>query len=713
MTEQNNATQPPIDHWSHSSLSLLLRNPLAFKKKYMLKIYDSTMSPSGIVGQAAHKAVEMYLKGMSVNDAIAEGQKHLNGVSDVGIDYGKTGSREQMLKDYTIAVNHYFAEMPNWKEREVIYVEEGITEVVHDDEGNELPLPAKCYFDVVWRSTKKETFEGRTYPKGTLFVEDNKFIKSYTDPEDTDPSRLRQAFFNRIILREKLREEPAAFLVHETKLPKNKDGTNQCQYYVIDFKEVADEFPVFVQLYNDCTRFIMQPNAIYLPNTSDIFDGKDAWLSYRQNLISADAPVIAHKTKEVKLTEKQYHASAVDKVENRKLSPEEKIRLKLQEFGIPVEMQETYANSSVTMYTLKPSRGVRMTSIDTHAKDLALVLQARTIRVQAPIMGTDMVGIEVPNETRSRLNFFDESGIPDARAGLEQSSLNIPIGMDVYGKTITKDLREMPHLLIGGATGAGKSVGLNVILHSLTHQNSPDELKLVLIDPKRVELKQFADKPHLLTEVIYEHEPAMRALKWLGEEMETRYEVLQQAGYRNITEHNDDKVEKMPYIVVVIDEFADLMLETKNGFAEWQFCEEHSRLNKRGALTKLLKTKAKRRKKEQLLVEEVHECAEHGDEHHCQRHEYPPAEKLIVRLAQKARAVGIHLIVATQRPSVDVVTGLIKANLPTRIAFMTSSRTDSQIILDQSGAEELVGKGDMLFLDPSKRGLQRLQGFYA
>lgn len=648
----------PIDHWSHSSLGLLLRNPLAFKKKYILKIYDATMSPSGVVGQGAHKAVEMYLKGLPIDAAIKDGLKHIDSISDTTIDYGKTGDREQILKDYTTAVNNYFAECPDWEKREVVMVEEGMTQVIKDHEGRELSIAAKCYSDVVWVAQKKEKFEGREYPAGSIFIEDHKFVRSFIDPDDTDPTRLRQAFFNFLILREKMGKEPAAFLVRETKIPKNKDKSDQCQYYVIDFQEVMGELPIFIQLYNDATRFVCNAESIYLPNPSDLFDGKDSWLSYRQNLITADAPVIAHKTKEEKFTEKKYQASAPDKVENRNLTPEEKIRMKLQEFGIPCEMQETYQNGSVVMYTMKPSRGVAMSAIEKRDKDIAIALQARTIRVQAPIMGTDRVGIEVPNINRSIVPFYATDGTPSEQLGLEEGTLNIPIGVDVYGNTIKKDLRDMPHLLIAGATGAGKSVMLNTILLALTAQNISEEMNLVLIDPKRVELEAFADLPHNLSPVIHEHRQAIKALRWLVDTMEERYKILHGAKYRHIAAYNDDRVEKMPYIVVVIDEFADLMLTKEKG-------------------------------------------------------EESEAEKLIVRLAQKARAVGIHLIIATQRPSVDVVTGLIKANLPARIAFMTSSRTDSGVILDQSGAEELVGKGDMLFLDPSKRGLMRLQGFYA
>lgn len=618
------------------------------------------MSPSGVVGQAAHKAVEVYLKGecSDVNGAIDEGLKVIDSYSDVAIEYGKTGSREKMVKDYTNAVNFYFEDIPDWDKREILHVEEGFTQVIHDDEGNEMPLPAKCYTDVVWKSTKKKEFVGKSYPKGSLFIEDHKFVRSFSDLEETDPTKLRQAFFNFLIVREELKEEPVAILYRETKLSKNKDGSPQSQYYVIDFNEVRGELVAFFQLYIDCTNYIMREDAIYLPNPSDMFDGKDSWLSYRDNLITADAPKVVHKTKaETKIVEKIYQESAPAKIENRNLEPEEKIRLKLQEFAIPVKMEETHRNSSVVMYTLKPSRGVRMSSIEKHAKDIAIALEAKSIRVQAPIMGTDKVGIEVPNENRKTIPFFTD-GVPDEKVGLEQGTLNIPIGIDVYGNTVIKDLREMPHLLIAGSTGSGKSVMLNVILHSLIKQNTPEELNLVLIDPKRVELMAFADEPHVLSKIIHTHSAAIKALKWLVEEMDERYETLQGAKYRNIDDYNKDQVKQIPKLVVVIDEFASLILTKSVG-------------------------------------------------------EPSLAELMIVRLAQEGRAAGIHLVIATQRPSVDVVTGLIKANLPTRIAFMTSSRTDSQIVMDVAGAEELVGKGDMLFLDPSKRGLQRLQGYYA
>ena len=474
---------------------------------------------------------------------------------------------------------------------------------------------------------------------------------------------------------------------------------------MLHFADYPHYFETFYNIYRDCTRFIMTPNQIFLPNFQDMFDGKNSYMTYTQNLIGVETPVpIPKKTTEVEFVDKKFTPSPVDKVENKNLTPEEKIRLKLLEFGVPVEMLETYTNGSISMYTLKPSRGVRMTKIEMHAKDIALALEAPSIRIKAPIMGTNKVGIEVPNKKRTVVNYTPN---PEAIG-----TMQIPIGVDVYGNSVIKDLREMPHALIAGSTGSGKSVMLNVILRALIDQMSPEEMQLVLIDPKRVELSQFKDAPHLMSKVIYDHGRAMRALKWLVDEMEARYDTLEQAGARNIGEYAGG----MSYIVCVIDEFADLMLESKSGFSEWHYCNDHMEWADNLGITnidRLMKTKAKRRKKEQQFYESVYECGESEAKDSCQRADYPPAEELIVRLAQKARAVGIHLVIATQRPTVNVVTGLVKNNMPTRIAFSVPAQVDSKVMIDDKGAESLVGKGDMLFIDPSSKEPQRLQGYYA
>lgn len=326
------------------------------------------------------------------------------------------------------------------------------------------------------------------------------------------------------------------------------------------------------------------------------------------------------------------------------------IQKTLSNFGVEVSMGDVNVGPTVTQYTLKPDEGVKLTKITTLDKDLALSLAAHPIRIEAPIPGKSLVGVEVPNKA---------SAIVRLRAILEtetwknrRSNLSIVLGLDVAGHPQIADITKMPHLLIAGATGSGKSVCINTLILSLLYQNTPQQLKMILVDPKRVELSPYNAVPHLLTPVVVEPDKTVSALKWAVAEMEQRYKILQQAGKRNITEYNATKgKEGMPYIVIVIDELADLMA---------------------------------------VAASEV--------------------ESLICRLAQMARAVGMHLVVATQRPSVDVITGLIKANIPTRIAFSVASQVDSRTILDQSGAEKLLGMGDMLFVSADTPKPKRIQG---
>jgi len=662
---------------------------LLFKKKYIERIYDDLNRPSALVGQACHKAVEVLLKdGIELSDAaIQEGLKLINTASDATIDYGKTGSREQMIKDFHRGVNYYLEVADMWYDREVLAVEKGMTHEIHDEQGNVFPLPAKCFSDVIWRSTKPETFNGKKYPKGSLFIEDHKFVRSYSDPDVLDPARLLQSMFNFHIVREEFKEAPVALLYNEVKLTENRDKTPQAQYYTVDYKDQKEAFSLFYKIYNDCTRELMRPGVTFLPNFFDTFDGDNAYLTYRSNLIGVDAPVqVAPKTKQVAFQEKTYVESATDKIENKNLTNEERIRLKLQEFGIAVEMKETHTNGSVVMYTMKPSRGIRMSSFEHHTNDLAIALKANSIRIEAPIPGTDMVGVEIPAEKRTYRKYT-----PTEHA----EPLTIPLGVDVYGKPVVKSLADMPHLLVAGSTGSGKSVFLNTLITSLTQQHSEKELKLVLIDPKRVELASFKGLPHLLTAPIYDHDKAHKALDWLVKEMESRYQMLEGA-YRNIDEYNTNEATTLPYIVLVIDEFADFMLGGKQA--------DRTRKSRDS-----LKNIAAR----ELTKQKARQAGKIGDEYEVDEGvEYSmDAETMLVRLAQMARAVGIHLVIATQRPTVKVVTGLIKANLPTRVCFMVTSKVESQVVLDTAGAEELVGKGDMLYQDPTARGLKRLQAY--
>jgi S-DNA-T family DNA segregation ATPase FtsK/SpoIIIE len=329
------------------------------------------------------------------------------------------------------------------------------------------------------------------------------------------------------------------------------------------------------------------------------------------------------------------------------------IKETFQTFNIDVEMEGANIGPSVAQYTLKPPSGTKLTKITALETNIALDLAATSIRIEAPIPGKKLVGIEVPNlkSATVRLSSLLESKKwGDADSG----ELTFAIGKDITGEPILENLATMPHLLVAGQTGSGKSVMINTILTSLLYRNSPSDLKLILVDPKQVEMAPYDNIPHLLTPVIVDPEKCISALKWTVAEMERRYKELSQSKTRNIVEYNEIKNEEgMPYIVVVIDELADLMM---------------------------------------MAAREV--------------------ESLIVRIAQKARAVGIHLILATQRPSVNVITGLIKANVPARIAFTVPSLVDSRTIIDQAGAEKLLGKGDMLLQTSSMPKPKRIQGAF-
>jgi S-DNA-T family DNA segregation ATPase FtsK/SpoIIIE len=333
------------------------------------------------------------------------------------------------------------------------------------------------------------------------------------------------------------------------------------------------------------------------------------------------------------------------------------IKRTLANFGIEVEMGEVNVGPTVTQYTLKPSVGVKLSKITALQNDLALALAAKTLRIEAPIPGQSWVGIELPNQSVAMVTLKNVLDSPEFKN--RKSNLSMVLGRDVAGNSVIANIAKMPHLMVAGATGSGKTVCINTLITGLLFQNSPEELKFIMIDPKRVELTPYNDIPHLLTPVITDPEKAINSLKWAVKEMENRYDLLSKYGCRNIESYNEavhtrfKEQDPLYYIIIVIDEMADLM-------------------------------------------------ATHGRE----------MEAVVVRLAQMARAIGIHLVLSTQRPSVEVITGLIKANITTRIAFCVASQIDSRTILDSSGAEKLLGNGDMLYLSSDANKPKRIQGVF-
>lgn len=696
--EPQKNVQMPINKLSYSGLTQLLRNPLIFKLKHILGVYDGKVGVSGMVGRAGHETLKVYYGGnlevsVPTDSAKAQeialdfGMNYLENYSDIYIDFGKNGSREGMLKAYTQAMQFYFAEEPEYNE--ILMVEEKVEAEMKTIDGDILPLPAVGVPDIVDR--RKD---------GGIDIVDIKFVKNFTDYETEDYIKIIQSQFLWHLLREAKDLTADRMVFREVKVTENSRenaGKPQIRDYVIPFSHEPYRV-IFYNLYKDVVNFLANPNAIYLPNLSDPFDGEQAGLLYAQGLLNSDMSdvEVMHKVKDVAFVSKKFVSSRLDRVENQHLLPEEKIKVRLAEFGIPIEPVETKVGSSVTQYRFKVSRGVRMSSFHKHKADIALALEAKgDIRILAPIPGTNLVGVEIANEKREKVMLGKEH--------LVKGTLSIPVGVTVQGDVVKVPLNEMPHLLIAGSTGSGKSILLHSILTALTKQMSAKEMHLILIDPKRVELVSFAKVKHLQgTKIIYEYEEAMIALHGLIGEMEKRYKTLEKAGVRNIDDYNykwdeEEPIDwRLPYIVVVIDEFADLILKGKAKEKKKKTNQSMKNTVRRVHVEKMAREFAK-----MGMVYVPHEDDE--DE--------STADDLIARLAAMARAVGIHLIIATQRPSVDVITGLIKANFPTRIALTTSSPTDSKVILGEEGAEKLAGKGDMIFQHAGSGGKQRLQGF--
>lgn len=422
--------------------------------------------------------------------------------------------------------------------------------------------------------------------------------------------------------------------------------------------------------------FKLNAGVPMLDHDNEEADEKPHKLSSFKNSISRDK-VAEEQAALVTVSDPNWEAPSIDLLE-KKQSPADAgdvqqnamiIKNTLNEFDIDVKMEGANIGPKVTQYTLTPPSGVKLTRITALETNIALNLAAQSLRMEAPIPGQKVVGIEVPNRKAADVRVYS---VLSSKAWKSNSEpLSFAIGKDISGDAVLGELNKMPHLLIAGQTGSGKSVMINTLLMSLLYRNSPSEMKLILVDPKQVEMAPYEDIPHLLTPVITEPDKTISALKWAVNEMQRRYTLLAEHKVKDIKTYNqkikssgtkiivsdEDGIPQehengaMPYIVVVIDELADLMMVASRD-----------------------------------------------------------VEALIVRLAQKARAVGIHLVLATQRPSVDVITGLIKANVPARIAFTVASQMESRIILDQVGAEKLLGQGDMLMLTTSMSKPKRIQG---
>lgn len=643
--------QIPIEHISYSALRLYCSNRWQFKKNYILNQWDNQSSSTQLAGKGFHTVMEHHLMGLPLEKAIQKGVEKVESVPDREIDFGKTGSREKVLKDMTSGVNFYLEELPVFGK--ILTTEEKITAEVEIN-GQRLPLPIKAVTDVVSEIDHK------------IHLHDHKLVTAFTDKEEEMPDYIMQAVFNYLTVKTKYKNEPVAMHFHEVKKSRNEDNSPQVQTYTIEFARHPEYVTYFMKIYTGLLYELSNPDVQFLPNFSDYMNKVETWKDFTAEIMDFSLPKqISHKTTLTsnvdKTYNKEYVESYTDMAENTELNSAELIISKYQEFGVPMKFERQYDGANFSMYTFKPSRGVLMNKIANLADDVAYALGAESVRVQAPIFGTKTIGVEVSNEKQKIITLQLE----DPRTRMH-AQLDIPIGRDVYGKDISIDLEKAPHILVAGATGAGKSVFLNCVVQTLTHYQD-DNLTIILIDPKMTEFSQYANSAKVHTDI----ESISEQLEFLIEEMNSRYAVFKEVSKKNLSEYNE-LGNPLPKIVVIIDELADLVLSK----------ETYEEVNASG--TNVIRKR---------YATEI--------------------EANLIRLAQKSRAAGIHIIAATQRPSVDVVTGVLKANFPTRVAFRTATTVDSSVILDSAGAEKLIGNGDLLLMSPKFKSLVRLQGYYA
>lgn len=623
----------PIEHLSYSAISTFLSNPYKFKKTYILKVYDDQTSPSAIVGKAFHKVAELFFSGMELNLAMEKGFQLIEEQKDENINYGKTGSREQILKDFTSVVEMFFAEFDAKILGKVLDTEKKIlTNFSYEDQ--EFPVPMKAVVDLVSEKGNE------------LYIWDFKTTSKFSEVEKENPAFILQSICNYFAVKEEYKRTPKKMIFIEIKTSKNKDGSSQIQFYEIDFAKSIQYFAFFTKIYVSIIRALLNPDFEFLPNFRDMISGQESWEDFSLGVMDFEMPTqVEHQSPIKRNIEKEviYRESVASNKINENLPDKDKIIAKMREFGVPLSFSETFEGKNITLHTFFVSRAVKMNTILQFEKDLMLALKTKSIRILAPIAGTEKIGIELPNKVQnfeSAENYFSES-----------SDCKFPVGLNVFNDPIYFDFSTSatPHLLIAGATGGGKSVFLNVLIRALLKKN---EFDLILVDPKETEFAEFKRESKVLH---YSTEIAMAdsALKFLVDEMRSRFKKLSDLGFKDISELQKSGA-TMRRIAVIIDEVADLFLDD----------------------------------------------------------EFTEVEKNITRLAQKSRAVGIHLILATQRPSVDVITGKLKANFTSRIAFMTATKVDSKVILDQNGAEQLIGNGDLLFMTPTEKEPLRLQSFY-
>lgn len=603
---------------SHSAIMCFLNNQIQFKKRYIAKVYDEPSSPALVVGKAMHKMIEERLKGQSIEVAIQSGLQEIENIADYEIDYGKTGSREKIIDQYqklsTIVIN----ELPAYDD--ILAIEDRV-ECELSIRNKKIPM--KGYIDLV-----RDLGD-------TLEIVDWKSVTSYSDEDTENWAYLIQSWIYVQLIEFKYKKPVSRVVFKEIKKTINRDGMPQIKDYVLDRHGIEEANDVIGRVVKAVSDYVDNPNATYFPNPRDMMNGAQSMH------IVAQMEGVAVRT--VHTTERRekfapVNTVVVEDIADDSGSETERIMAKLVEFGVGGRIDEVVKSSTVDTYLLKPNRGVKMSKLASMGDDLSLALGSDAVRVIAPIYGTQTVGIEVPHE-QSFPKF-------DGKA----TSHQIPIGVDTMNNVIYDDIAKMPHMLIGGQTGSGKSVFIRNIIQSLNN------CEVDIIDMKGLDFEDLGKN------IISEVSEALMLVKKLVHLMDERYKNKRVNAKRR---------------VLIIDEYADLVMQTGKEKHEIGVFDENGKLKTK---TTTIDTR------KQLETD-------------------------LARILQKGRAANINVIIATQRPSADIVAPIIKANCPVKACLRVATAKNSEIILDESGGERLLGKGDMLYLGSGMVKPVRVQCF--
>jgi energy-coupling factor transporter ATP-binding protein EcfA2 len=665
----------PLTHYSYSTFVKFSTNPIMFKINYLNgDRIDTTTNISAVCGKAFHSAMECYHgfaddKAFALQKGLEQGIYFLNEYPEGFIEYSTTiPTKQKAIEVFTFAYNSYVKERK--PSDEVI----GCEMVLEHDVNVEyrgmtvhMPVKLKGVLDRVDRA------------KRGLKVYDYKLVNSFSDEDKIDGTKIIQAITYYFLAYAEFKEAPYSCTFQEVKRSQNRDGSPQVKEYEIVYEEYGLFFDFYFRFYEDITR-ALNGEMVYVPNVSTIFDNEVSVIAYINRL---DVPEeAARQMQELRVTsitellkskiqnagnmrkllqaaEKNFVSSA--SLNYDQMTIEDRIKTKLMEHGMLIEFHSKVEGHSFDLFRYNPSIGLKMSKIKAYAADIEQVVGSTGVRILAPIPNSTLIGFEIPRANRT---FPTEIPKPQ---GYE-----LAMGVDIMGQDYRFDITKAPHMLVAGATGSGKSVFLNSVISQL---QQVDNVEIHLYDPKMVELSRFR-KGKNVTDYHDDIQDIHLALEYLVKEMNERYDKLAKAGARSVAE-----LPEMKRIFVVIDEFGDLTISNV-------VLEEHIGTGE-------VYSKGPKMGEEKMTVRKTNFSQE--------------ISKNILLLAQKARAAGIHLIIATQRPSTDIITGSIKANFPTKVAFRTAKEVDSRVLLDQAGAEKLLGRGDMLF--NSDEGEVRLQGF--